>query len=232
MTDLGKNTNPSAGQRLESIDRELLERILACGRQMLRDGLVLGTAGNISVRVPSGVVITPSSVPYDEIAIEDLCLLDIEGEQVDGRGRPSAETPMHLSIYREAGAGAIVHTHSPMAVSVSTVVDELPAIHYAIAQLGGEDVRVAAYERFGSDALAGATLAALAGRSAALLRNHGTVAYGSSLDRAYHRARLLEWLCDVYWRARAIGEPTILSGEQLDEVVAEAQRRRYGTVTG
>jgi len=230
--DPGNDTNPSADQRLESLDRELLERILACGRQMLRDGLVLGTAGNISIRVPSGVVITPSSVPYDEIAIEDLCLLDLEGEQVGGRGRPSSETPMHLSVYRETDAAAIVHAHSPMAVSVSTVVDELPAIHYAIAQFGGEDVRVATYERFGSDALASATLAALAGRSAALLRNHGTIAYGPSLEQAYHRVRLLEWLCGVYWRARAIGEPAILSAEQLDEVAAESRRRRYGTVTG
>jgi L-fuculose-phosphate aldolase len=194
---------------------------------MLRDELVTGTAGNISVRTEDEMVITPSSTPYHAISRDDLVVLDARGTQIGGTGQPSAETPMHAAIYSATDAAAIVHTHSPTAVALSCVLDELPAIHYAIARFGGDTVRVAAYERFGSDDLAATTLRALNGRRGALLRNHGTVTYGGSLDEAYELALLLEWLAEVYWKARQIGEPTILSGAQLDEVVAEAKRRRY-----
>ena len=214
-----------------AIDRALLETVVEYGRRMLDDGLVLGTAGNISVRSADRIVITPTSTPYEEITLDDLCILDRSGQQVAGRGRPSAEAPMHLGIYHETDAAAIVHTHSPVAVAVSTVVDELPAIHYAIHQFGGDTIRVADYKRFGSDELADATLAALDGRRGALLRNHGTIAYGRSLAEAYHLAALLEWLATAYWRAKAIGEPTILTRFELTDVAAEAQRRRYGAET-
>ena len=209
----------------------MLEDIVAFGRRMLQDGLVLGTSGNISARVDGGVAITPSSVPYPDITPEDVVILDDAGEQVGGRGRPSAETPMHLDIYAATDAQAIVHTHSPVAVAVSSVLGELPAIHYAIHQFGGDSVRVADYERFGSQDLAAACLRALDGRRGALLRNHGTVAYGSSLPEAYDRALLLEWLATVYRDAKQLGEPNILTADELEQVAAEARRRRYGEVS-
>jgi L-fuculose-phosphate aldolase len=216
--------------QVHGVDRSPLEEVLEFGRRMLRDGLVIGTSGNISVRVPAGIVITPSTIPYDEITVEDLCLLDEDGTQLAGRGRPSAETPMHLAVYGSADAAAVVHTHSPVAVAVSTVVDELPAIHYGIAQFGGSTVRVADYERFGSDALADATLRAFEGRRGALLRNHGTTTYGASLGEAYYRAQLLEWLAVAYWRAKTMGEPRIIGEDEIEKVVAESRRRRYGTI--
>jgi L-fuculose-phosphate aldolase len=209
----------------------VLEKVVSYGRRMLRDGLVLGTAGNISVRVSDGIVITPTSVPYEEIAPEELCILDTDGEQLAGHGRPSAETPMHLNIYSATDAAAVVHTHSPVAVAVSAVINELPAIHYAIHAFGGDTIRVVDYKRFGSDDLAGATVTALDGRRGVLLRNHGTVTYGRSLEEAYHLAVLLEWLATAYWRAKAIGEPNIISRAELDEVADEARRRRYGAGT-
>lgn len=215
----------------DGLDPTVLEKVVSYGRRMLNDGLVLGTAGNISVRVPDRIVITPTSVPYEEITSEDLCILDVNGEQIAGGGRPSAETPMHLGIYSATDAGAVVHTHSPVAVAVSAVVDELPAIHYAIHTFGGDTIRVVDYKRFGSDDLACATVAALDGRRAVLLRNHGTVSYGRSLEEAYHLAALLEWLATAYWRAKAIGEPNIISRAELAEVADEAQRRRYGAGT-
>jgi L-fuculose-phosphate aldolase len=209
-------------------DEPIATQILAAGRSLLDDGLVLGTAGNVSVRTDDGVLISPSSIPWDKITAEDICRVDAHGNQRSGRGRPSSETPMHLAIYRTTGARAVVHTHSPAAVAVSSVVDALPAIHYAVAQFGGHDVRVADYERFGSDALARAAERAIEGRYGVILRNHGTVTCGDSLPEALHRARLLEWLAIVYRDARLMGAPTLLSVQDLEQVVAESRRRRYG----
>jgi L-fuculose-phosphate aldolase len=215
---------------IRDVDGHVLDAVIEHGVRMLEDGLVLGTSGNISVRVPQGVVITPSTMPYAEITPEDLVLLDLEGNQLAGRGKPSAESPLHLGIYATSDAGAVVHTHSPVAAAVSTVLDQLPAIHYGIAQFGGHDVRVAEYERFGSDALAGATVKALEGRRGALMRNHGTITYGETLDQAYYRAHLLEWLAEVWRTAKTVGEPNIITEEEIGEVIAESHRRRYGTV--
>jgi L-fuculose-phosphate aldolase len=140
---------------------------------------------------------------------------------------------MHLAIYAAtkaraaAGAGAVVHTHSPEVIALSAGREELPAIHYAITGLGGP-VRVAPYVRFGSSGLADAAVTALDGRSAVILRNHGAVTYGRDLAQAYDRALLLAWLARTYRLALSYGEPAILSAAELDEVTAESRRRRYG----
>ena len=134
---------------------------------------------------------------------------------------------MHLAVYRATGAGAIVHTHSPFVVALSTVLDELPAVHYAMADLGGI-VRVAPYTRFGTPQLAANAVAALAGRSAVILRNHGALTYGPDLARAYDRAVTLEWLARVYWYARLAGTPQTLSEAALTEVSDAARELRYG----
>jgi L-fuculose-phosphate aldolase len=209
---------------------EIAKELIRAGRRMLDDGLVLGTSGNVSARTPEGMLITPGTMAYRDITADDLCLVDRNGVQLAGRGQPSSETPMHLAVYRATDAAAIVHTHSPAAVSVSTVVEALPAIHYGIAQFGGHDVRVAGYERFGSDALADAAAAAIDGRTGVLLRNHGTLTCGGSVEEAYQRAVLLEWLARVYRDARLMGDPTILDEADLALVIAESRRRRYGAV--
>jgi L-fuculose-phosphate aldolase len=134
---------------------------------------------------------------------------------------------MHLAIYAATSAAAVVHTHSPEVVALSASRQELPAIHYAITALGGP-VRVAPYVRFGSADLAAAAVAALDGRSAVILRNHGAVTYGRDLAQAYDRALLLEWLARTYRLALSYGEPATLSPAELDEVTAETRRRRYG----
>jgi L-fuculose-phosphate aldolase len=134
---------------------------------------------------------------------------------------------MHLGIYAATGAGAVVHTHSPEVIALSAGRAELPAIHYAITTLGGP-VRVAPYARFGSAGLAGAAVAALAGRQAVILRNHGAVCYGDRLEQAYERALVLEWLARCYRLALAYGEPATLTAAELDEVAAEMRRRHYG----
>ena len=197
-----------------------------CGR-LAADGLAVGAAGNMSVRVGDHVAITPSGVPYADLAPGDMCVVTTGGDEVDAPETPSSELPMHLAIYAATEAGAVVHTHSAEVIALSAAVDELPAIHYAIAGLGGP-VRVAGYTRFGSAGLAAAAVKALDDRRAAILQNHGAVCYGRTLPEAYDRAVLLEWLARVYRLARSYGEPRILSAAELDEVTAEAQRRRYG----
>jgi L-fuculose-phosphate aldolase len=112
-------------------------------------------------------------------------------------------------------------------IALSTTCDELPAIHYAIARLGGP-VRVVPYTRFGSELLAQGARSALEGRSAAILQNHGAITYGPTLAEAYERAGLLEWLAGVYRRALHYGSPRLLTSDELNEVVAEVRRRRYG----
>jgi L-fuculose-phosphate aldolase len=206
-----------------------LEELVRYARAMSDSGLVVGTAGNISIRLDDEIVITPTSVPYDRIEVDDLCLLDLDGAQTDGRRRASSETPLHTQIYRTTDAVAVVHTHSTYATTVACVSDVLPAIHYSIHRFGGDTVPVADYERFGSDALADAVARALRDRRGTLLRNHGAVTYGSSLAEAYDLAVLLEWLAQVYWQATQLGEPRLLTAAEIAEVATEARRRRYAS---
>ena len=206
-------------------------QLVSYSARLLADGLAVGSAGNMSVRAGDIVAITPSGISYDDLRPEDVCLVALDGTEVAGPETPSSETPMHLAIYAATGAAAVVHTHSPEVVALSAARSELPAIHYAITGLGGP-VRVAPYVRFGSAGLAAAAVAALDGRRAVILRNHGAVTYGRDLAQAYDRALLLEWLARTYRLALSYGEPAILSAAELDEVTAETRRRRYGERRG
>jgi len=197
-----------------------------CGR-LIADGLAVGAAGNMSMRVGDLVVITPSGVRYSQLIPSDMCVVTLAGEEVEARDAPSSELPMHLAVYAATNATAVVHTHSAEVIALSVSSDELPAVHYAITGLGGP-VRVAGYTKFGSADLADAAIKALTGRSAAILANHGAICYGKTLTEAYDRALLLEWLARVYRLARSYGQPRTLTQAELDEVSAEARRRRYG----
>jgi L-fuculose-phosphate aldolase len=181
------------------------------------DGLVVGTAGNLSIRAGDLVAITPSSVDYGELDPGLICVVGLDGEIVEAERPPSSELPMHLIVYGATDATAIVHTHAPYATTLATVVEELPSIHYMIAELGGP-VRVAPYATFGSDELAGSVMDALEGRSAVLLGSHGTLTIGESLEQAYWRGVLLEWLATLYYRAIQLGEPRLLPSEEIERV--------------
>jgi L-fuculose-phosphate aldolase len=207
--------------------RAAREELVRYGARLVADGLAVGAAGNLSVRVGDLIAITPSGIGYDELTPSDICVVTLAGDEVEAPETPSSELPMHLAIYGATSAGAVVHTHSAEVVAVSATCSELPAVHYAITGLGGP-VRVATYARFGSSGLAEAAVAALEGRQAAILQNHGAICCGRTLPAAYDRAVLLEWLARVYRLTRAHGEPRILSQAELDEVAAEARRRRYG----
>ena len=138
-------------------------------------------------------------------------------EIVEAEREPSSELPMHLAVYRATDAAAIVHTHAPYATALATVVDELPAIHYMIAELGGP-VRVAPYATFGTGELASSVMDALRGRSAVILGSHGTLTFGDSLEHAYSRSVLLEWLATLYYRAALLGEPRLIPTEEIERV--------------
>ena len=153
---MGGDTGAAAGVSLA--DREDL---VAYARRMAPDDLAPGTSGNLSVRRGELMAITPSGMPYERMTPADICLVRTSDAELLSGPRPSTETPMHLAMYQAGNAAAIVHTHSPFVVALSTVLDELPAIHYAMADLGGP-VRVTPYVRFGTDQLAASAAAALA----------------------------------------------------------------------
>ena len=203
------------------------ERLVSYARRMAADDLAPGTSGNLSVRRGGLMAITPSGMPYERMTPTDICLVRTSDATLVSGPRPSTETPMHLALYQASHADAIVHTHSPFVIALSTVLDELPAVHYAMADLGGP-VRVAPYARFGTTQLAAGAAAKLAGRNAVILRNHGALACGPTLDRAYERACTLEWLARVYWYARLAGAPQTLSERALAEVSDAIRSLRYG----
>ncbi len=214
--------------RRDSDERhEAWQELLAHARQTVTDGLVVGTSGNLSVRVGDAVLVTPSGVPYDRLRARDLLAVDLAGRRIAGSLPPTSELPMHLAVYRTTPARAVVHTHAVHATAVSTLVDELPAIHYMTAALGGP-VRVAPYATYGSEELAAHMLTALRDRSGCLLRNHGTVVYGGSLRQAYDNTAQLEWMCRVWLAAASVpgGSPSLLPPEELARVADRL--RGYG----
>jgi L-fuculose-phosphate aldolase len=191
------------------------------------EGLVTGTAGNVSARAGEFVAVTPTGARLEEVSPEQVAVVDLGGAQVDGELAPTSELGLHLGIYRRHEAGAVVHTHARFATALACVIDELPVVHYQMLALGGP-VRVAPYATFGTPELAELTLEALEGRSAALMANHGAIAYGPDLDTAVEQALLLEWACELYWRASAIGTPRTLGQSDQLAFVETVSRRGYG----
>jgi L-fuculose-phosphate aldolase len=201
------------------------EQVAAASRRLAAGGLVLGTAGNLSAREGDRVAITPTGAQLAELTAEQVSVVDLDGTLVEGDFEPTSERELHLGVYRRYDAGAVVHTHSPMATALSCVLDELPCVHYGLLALGGT-VRVAPYRTFGTPELAEAVLDSLEGKTAALMANHGAITYGNDMDASL----LLEWGCTVYWNAAAIGTPRTLDEEQQAAVVSAAVERSYGSM--
>ncbi|MEU6095722.1 class II aldolase/adducin family protein [Streptomyces sp. NPDC047079] len=224
--DVREQAGPGTPGPQDEVTRAWVE-LVATARRTVADGLVVGTSGNVSVRVGDTVLVTPTGVPYERLAPGDVVAVDLDGRQVLGSLRPTSELPMHLAVYRATGARAVVHTHAVHATAVSTLVPELPLIHYMAGALGGA-VRVAPYATYGTEELAENMLGALRDRTACLLGNHGTIAYGSSLTQAYDRTAQLEWMCRLWLTASSVPglTPALLTREQLAK--AEERLRGYG----
>ncbi|MFI7129641.1 class II aldolase/adducin family protein [Nonomuraea sp. NPDC050153] len=199
----------------------LREQLCEYGRRAVELGLVIGTSGNLSVREGDLVAVTPSGAALDRLTPEMCPVVDVDGYLVEGELQPSSETPMHLAVYATTDARAIVHTHSVFGTIVATTMTELPPVHYNALILGGV-VKVAEYATYGTPELAANVRAAMEGKKAALMANHGGVTVGATLEEAFEATRLLEWLCEVYVRGLSVGKPTILTNEQLDAVVERA----------
>jgi len=198
----------------------------AC-RTLAADGLVKGTAGNVSVRVDGGIAITATGVVFAQATVDDVSVVDRDGRVVVGSLAPSSELGLHLAAYADDAVGAVVHTHAPAAVALSLVSDRLPCIHYQQLTLGGE-IEVVPFAVFGSPELAASTGAALTTANAAILAHHGAVTTGRDLADAVANTALLEWACDIYLRARAVAGPAELTPEQQADVVAAAVATAYG----
>jgi L-fuculose-phosphate aldolase len=204
------------------------EQVASASRRLAAEGLVVGTAGNLSARAGELVAITPTGAVLAGLQPDQVSVVDLEGSVVGGSLEPTSEIDLHLGVYRRYDAGAVVHTHAPMATALACVLeDELPCIHYQMLALGGP-VRVAPYATFGTPELAESVLAALQDRRAALMANHGALAYAEDMDRAVETSLLLEWACTIYWRAAQVGSPRALDESERSAVIAAVVERGYG----
>jgi L-fuculose-phosphate aldolase len=210
----------------ESGDMGLRRRMVQASRQLVELGLNRGTSGNVSVRCGESFLVTPSGQPADELMPESMVAMNFSGKPLS-EGKPSSEWRFHRDILAaRSDTGAVVHTHSIFATTLSCLHREIPPFHYMIAVAGGDSIRCAPYALFGSQALSDSALTALEGRKACLLANHGMIALGRDLDEAISVTVEVETVCEQYWRALQISEPHILSAPQMDEVME--QFKGYG----
>jgi L-fuculose-phosphate aldolase len=203
-------------------EHDLRRQVVEAVARLEALGLNHGSSGNVSCRLGERALITPTGASTANLTPDDLVVVDLEG-RVEGPGMPSSEWQMHTEILKaRRGAQAVVHTHADSCVALSCLREALPPFHYMIAGFGGNDVRCARYEPFGSAALALAAVEALEGRSACLLANHGMIAFASSLAQAVSQTIQLETLVRQYLAARQVGTPILLSEAEM-----EAVRERY-----
>lgn len=194
------------------------EKLLHISRRLLDLGLNKGTSGNASVRVPDGLLITPTGMEVDEMTPDDMVWMDAQ-DHVHGKRQPSSEWRFHRDILAaRPEVNAVIHSHAMYATTLACLHKEVPPFHYMIAVTGSDRIRCAPYALFGSQALSDHALAALQDSRACLLANHGMIVLGEDLDRALAVAVEVENLCEQYWRALQIGEPQLLSEQQMAEV--------------
>ncbi|RFC66506.1 class II aldolase [Fulvimarina endophytica] len=187
--------------------------------RMNAEGLNQGTSGNVSVRHGNGMLITPSGVPYTSMRPDMIVPMSLDGDW-SGDMKPSSEWRMHLDIYRtRAEAEAVVHVHSTYATALSCLRRSIPAFHYMVGVAGGADIRCADYATFGTAELSEAMIEALDGRRACLLANHGQIAFGTSVERAYGLAVEVETLARQYAAACSLGEPVLIDGAEMQRIL-------------
>ncbi len=209
------------------LEKERSQLASACHRVAAK-GLVTGTAGNLSIRAGDHVVITPTGGVLEDLTPEMMTVIDFDGQIIDGDLAPTSETELHLLVYTSSFAKAVAHAHGLASTAVACTHDELPVIHYSQLMLGGS-VRTAPYATFGSPELAKNVVAALEGKTAALMANHGSVAHGQTIESACETLEMLEWSCELYARALNLGTPRLLTDEDLQKVIEAAMKRGYGS---
>lgn len=195
--------------------------LIATAQRMAASGLNRSTSGNLSVRHGEGFYITPTGMDYPTLEAEDIPWMPLGGKgEYQGRRKPSSEWRFHHDLYAtRPEAQAVLHAHAPFAISLACLRSGIPPFHYMIALFGGDTVRCADYATFGTQELSDAALKAMQGRSACLLANHGLLLFGKDLQQALDHAVELEGLCEQYWRACQLGEPVLLSSEEMAVVL-------------
>jgi L-fuculose-phosphate aldolase len=209
-------------------DTGLREAVIAACRELGRRGLSFGTSGNVSVRRDERrFFVSPTGMSYEALELDDIPLMDLGGRWF-GRHRPSSEWRFHRDIFKSRDdVAAVVHTHSPKATSLACTGRGIPAFHYMVAAAGGRDIRCAPYCTFGTQELSDAAIAALEGRKACLLANHGVIALGKDLPAALALAGEVENLAAQYCTALSMGEVRILDENEMRRVVEKFSS--YGT---
>jgi L-fuculose-phosphate aldolase len=199
-------------------EQQSREQLLATSRHMVALGLNRGTAGNASMRHGDGMLITPSALPVAEMTTDSMVRMDLEGKVLQG-GKPSSEWRFHRDIFvARPDIGAVLHMHSTFATTMACLGKDVPAVHYHIAIAGGDSIRCTPYTIFGEQNLSDLALEALRDRKACLLGNHGMIALGKDLADALSVAQEVEYLCEIYWRTLSVGEPKILTAQQMHAV--------------
>ncbi len=200
------------------------------GIKLVEHDLTKGTGGNLSIYEPEQelMALTPSGIPYLEMKPADIVIMNLDGEVVEGNKKPSSEEAMHRYIYKKRDdLKALVHAHSTYSTSLSLLREPLPPAHYMIA-LAGYNVRCAEYATYGTEELAENAVEAMEGRNAVLLANHGLLAGAADLANAFNTAEEIEFVAEVYWRAKTIGEPVILPEDEM--ILMEKKFKSYGQV--
>lgn len=208
-------------------DIELRTGMIEICRRMCAEGLAPGRSGNLSCRVASGFLVTPSALEYERMGPADLVEMDLDGRVLSGRLRPSSEWRIHRDLLRaRPRAGSVLHCHAPHATSLACLGLDIPAFHYMVAVAGGDTIPCAPYATFGTQALSDHVLRTMGSCNACLMANHGMVAVAADAAGALALAREVETLAGQYWRTLAAGRPVLLSGEEMDRVRARFDEYR------
>ncbi len=205
----------------------LRQRVIDAALDLASSGLSPNMSGNVSARLGDSIFITPSGVAYTALLPGDLAEIALDGRVLSGPFPPSSEWHMHCAIYEaNPQTGGVVHAHSDFATALAVMKREIPPFHYMVAIVGGNNIRCAPYATFGTAELAAHAVAALEGRRACLLAHHGQIAFGATVEEALHLAHEVETLSAQYWRALQLGEPELLSDEEMARNVEKF--RNYG----
>lgn len=204
------------------------QQIVDYGLKMVQAGLTTGSGGNLSILCPEQnlIAIGPSGIDYADVQAEDVVIVDRDGQQVEGRWKPSSELSFHLALYRQKPqTTAVVHTHSVYATTMACLHWEIPAVHYLVA-FSGKKVPLAPYATFGSDELAQNVADHIGDHNAVLLANHGLVAVGCDMAQAFNVAEEIELVARLYYQTRSVGQPVLVDDVEMDRVVEKF--RTYG----
>ena len=211
-------------------DQALRQQLVTVARRMNGTGLNQGTSGNLSVRIEEGILVTPSSLPYEQMEVGDLVALDLSGQPLkEKQRRPSSEWLLHADVLScRPEAMAVLHCHPIHATALACHDRGIPAFHYMVAVAGGDEIRCAPYATFGTKELSDNVVNALAQRNACLLARHGMVTLGKDLESALRVAVEVETLARMYLQALQLGEPPLLSMQQMQAVHAQFRGLHYG----